>query len=122
MKKDKILIIDESGFSRVCSAILQAEGYCAEAVCQGAQVESSDGVGLVIASYPFGSGFFSDVGKVSLPVIVLTDHISRELLVFLEGLERSLCLMKPLNYDRFLLLVRQFMNDELTLPGGYNIV
>lgn len=122
MNRDKILIIDEAGFSRVCSAILQAEGYRTEAVCQDPHKVDTDGIGLVIASYPFGVGFFGgDAGKASLPVIVLIDHISRELLLFLEGLERSLCLMKPLNYDKFLLLVKQFMNEQV-LPGGYSIV
>lgn len=122
MKNSRILIIDESRFSRVCSAILEAEGYDAETVSvDGASVENDD-FGLVIASYPFGSDFFVSIGMMSLPVIVLTDHISRDLLSVLEGLERSYCLMKPLNYERFLALVRKLMSGEFVCPGGYSIV
>lgn len=125
IQREKILIIDEAGFSRVCSAILESEGFCAEAVAHqdaGPLIGQGAGVGLVITSYPYGSRFFDEIEQFSLPTIVLTDHISRELLAALERFEHSICMIKPLDYPKFKSLVRQFMNGDHTHQGGYSIV
>lgn len=125
MQREKILIIDEAGFSRVCSAILEAEGFCAETVTlqdDGPLIGHGGGVGLVITSYPYGSRFFDEIEQFSLPIIVLTDHISRELLAALERFEQSICMIKPLDYPKFKSLVRQFMNGDHAHQGGYSIV
>jgi len=125
MERETILIIDEAGFSRVCSAILEAEGYRAETIpheCPEPNPVCNEGVGLVITSYPYGSRFFDDLCRYSLPIIVLTDHISKELLCALEGFENSICMIKPLDYRKFTSLVRQMMAGTYASQGGYSIV
>lgn len=122
MEKGKILIIDEAGFSRVCAAILESEGYAAERVFLDTKPVTDESVSLIIASYPFGESFSADLRQMSLPVIVLTDHISRDLIAFLEGFDRSYCLMKPLNFDKFVMLVKNLMSGVQICPGGYSIV
>lgn len=125
MERDTILIIDEAGFSRVCSAILEAEGYCAQTIPHESPVVQpvfNDEIGLVITSYPYGSRFFEELYRFSLPIIVLTDHISKELISALEGFENSICLMKPLDYQKFTKLVKQMMAGTHTSQGGYSIV
>ncbi|MBT1074681.1 DNA-binding response regulator [Geobacter grbiciae] len=125
MERETILIIDEAGFSRVCSAILEAEGYRAETIPHESlesRTVCNDGVGLVIASYPYGSRFFEDLCRFSLPIIVLTDHISKDLLSVLEGFENSICMIKPLDYKKFTSVVRQMMAGTYASQGGYSIV
>lgn len=125
MEREKILIIDEAGFSRVCSAILEAEGYRAATIpheCSEPQAVTGDGVSLVITSYPYGLRFFEDLCRYSLPVIVLTDHISKELIAALEGLESSICMIKPLDYQKFTSVVREIMAGTYLNQGGYSIV
>ncbi|BDV43024.1 hypothetical protein GURASL_19470 [Geotalea uraniireducens] len=122
MEQGKILIYDEGGFSKVCAAILAKQGYAAEQVSAGAAPEQQGAFDLVIASYPFGAQFSADIKKLSIPVIVLTDHISSDLLSFLKVLEVSYCLMKPLNFDKFVLLVKNLMSGVEIGPGGYSIV
>lgn len=122
MEPEKILILDEDGFSRVCAAILAAEGYAAERVSAVSDPAVSEKVRLVIASYPFAARFCPDVRKMSIPVIVLTDHISSDLLAFLGGLELSYCLMKPLNFEKFVMLVKNLMSGAEIGSGGYSIV
>lgn len=121
----KILIIDEAGFSRVCSAILEAEGYRAETlteVDQQAALLNGGSFSLVITSYPFGSSFFDEIRKRSLPTLILTDHISKDLLSTLELLNNSLCMIKPLDYQKFKNLVRQLIAGDFAIQGGYSIV
>ncbi len=125
MERETILIIDEAGFSRVCSAILEAEGYHAETILNESpekQAVCNEGVGLVITSYPYGSRFFDDLCRFSSPVIVLTDHISKELLSALEGFENSICMIKPLDYRKFTSLVKEMMTGTYARQGGYSIV
>ncbi len=125
MEQETILIIDEAGFSRVCSAILEAEGYRAETIPHESpepRALCNDGVGLVITSYPYGSRFFDDLCRFHLPIIVLTDHISKDLLSALEGLENTICLIKPLDYKKFTSVVRQMMAGNYASQGGYSIV
>ena len=125
MEREKILIIDEAGFSRVCSAILEAEGYQSATVpheSAEAQDVCHDDVGLVITSYPYGSRFFYDLHRFSLPIIVLTDHISKDLIAALEGFENSICMIKPLDYNKFTSVVRQMMAGTYASQGGYSIV
>lgn len=125
MDRETILIIDEAGFSRVCSAILEAEGYRAATIAHESpepQAVCKDDVGLVITSYPYGSRFFDDLCRFSLPIIVLTDHISKDLISALEGFENSICMIKPLDYTKFTSVVRQMMNGTYGSQGGYSIV
>jgi DNA-binding response OmpR family regulator len=125
MAADRILIIDEASFSRVCSAILANEGFSAESIPHDETLSASlrlHTYGLVITSYPYGSFLFDEIRRMSLPVIVLTDHISRDLISMLEGFDKSYCMVKPLDYRKFKGLVTQLMNGEYTYQGGYCIV
>lgn len=119
----RILIIDESGFSRVCSALLEFEGYGAETVTGVEDLGNwLDDLGLIITSYPYGSFLFSELGKMEIPVIILSDHINRDLITVLEGFKNSYCMIKPLDYQKFRSLVRQVMGGANEALGGYNIV
>ncbi|MCL4490821.1 MAG: hypothetical protein M1510_02805 [Nitrospirae bacterium] len=61
MPDKKILIIDEAGFSRICSAILEFEGYGIETTTDFDSAQTRLGVsefGLIITSYPYGNSLF----------------------------------------------------------------
>jgi hypothetical protein len=119
----RILIIDEGGFSRVCSALLEFEGYGADAVSTMENLNNGlDEFGLIITSYPYGAFLFSELEKRKIPVIILSDHINRELINVLEGFNNSYCMIKPLDYHKFRSLVRQVMGGEQEALRGYNIV
>jgi DNA-binding NtrC family response regulator len=56
----RILIIDEDGFSKICSAILIDEGYKTKmAVSEedAAQCISDNGISLIVSSYPYALSF-----------------------------------------------------------------
>jgi DNA-binding NtrC family response regulator len=119
----RILIVDESGFSRVCSALLEFEGYGAKTVTCVEDLDNwLDDYGLIITSYPYGSFLFSELGKMEIPVIILSDHINRDLITVLEGFKNSYCMIKPLDYQKFRSLVRQVMCGASEAVRGYNIV
>ena len=123
--RDKILIVDEVGFSRVCSALLENEGFDARAVGHGhPDPLSTIGCrpGLVIASYPSDTAMLQDFKKHGLPMILLADHISNDLLEVLEGLEKTYCMIKPLDYQKFRELVHSVMSGGRADMGGYCIV
>ena len=119
--KKKILIFDESGFSRICSAILEKEGYGTNAICDVHQVDSiikDNDFGLVITSYPFGTYLLEKLKQARIPTIILSDNISRELMRTLEHFDKSLshCMIKPLDYNKFRSLVNQKMRGSGESP------
>jgi DNA-binding NtrC family response regulator len=125
MCEDRILLIDEAGFSCVCSAILETEGFMVESISHEktypVQLNLQD-FALVITSYPLGTSVVEDINNLTSPIIVLTDHISRELIRVLEGFGESYCMIKPLDYQKFKSLVKQLMAGDLSGRGGYSIV
>ncbi len=115
--KKRILIFDEAGFSRICSAILEREGYGTKAICDVRQLDSalnSNDVGLVITSYPCGEHLLEKLKSTKIPAIILSDYMNRDLMVTLDylGNTQSHCMIKPVDYHKFKALVSQKMNGD----------
>lgn len=104
MNSKKILIIDETSFSRICSALLGLKGYVAEALQDLSQFPQRDSLanfGLVVVSHPYGAGLFEALSDAGLPVLVLSDCINDALLSDLKIVRNSYCMVKPLDYEQF---------------------
>lgn len=125
MKTKKILIIDEDGFSRICSAILEFSGY---GVSMAGDLKNlvanlkKDEVGLVITSYPYGSYSLEEIKKRNIPLIILSDKIDEQLMKILNDFQNSCCMIKPIDYDRFRAIVNDLMTGKADFQEGYNIV
>jgi len=121
----KILIIDENRFSRICSAILEHEGFKTEIYDnvenQWVKVDNKE-FGLIITSYPFGHFLFEKIKEMNLPTIILTDHINRTFINLLDGFNNSYCMVKPLDYQEFRSLVKQIACCEIHGEKGLNIL
>lgn len=64
-----MLIIDEQGFYRVCSAIFEAEGYSAELFASVNNLPLkliNKGFGLIVISYPFGAFLLDEIEKLNI--------------------------------------------------------
>ncbi len=112
----KILIFDEAGFSRICSALLEKEGYGTNAVTDVHHLESTinyGDIGLVITSYPYGSGLLKKLKNLNIPTIVLSDRVSNELMTTLAHFEKTSLhyMIKPLDYNQFRTLINQVMHQ-----------
>lgn len=123
-KNEKIVIVDESGFSRICLSILLDEGFPAEVLVHGelGPHPFGAGVSLLITSYPYGKALLNRVSDLTVPVIILVDHVSKEIIEMLEEIENSYCMVKPIDYRRFTLLVKNLVHDTVFHYGGYSIV
>ena len=122
-----VLIIDEAGFSRVCSAFIEAAGFHSHTHTHPKAVGDVQALPhgaycLVISSFDFAVTFSAEIKKLGLPVIVLADHLSHSLIMLLEDLGNAYAMIKPLDYQKFLLLVMQIIRGEKTCSGGYSIV
>lgn len=120
----KILIIDEVGFSKVCSAILSNEGYqtkLAGSTEEAVRHVSNNGISLIISSYPYALSFLNSKLVKDIPTIVLSDELSNDLIEIMKHIKNSVCLVKPLDFDRFKYIVRGIINGYLNLSGG-NII
>jgi DNA-binding NtrC family response regulator len=106
------------GFSRICSAILEKEGYGTSAHSDLQKLDANalnyDDIGLVITSYPYGAMLLEKLQKMKIPTIILSDFMNRELMTALEHFDKSSshCMIKPLDYNKFKTLVSQTMSCD----------
>jgi DNA-binding NtrC family response regulator len=113
--RKRILICDEAGFSRICSAILEKEGYGTSTIPDVSQVEAHEDYseyGLVITSYPYGARLLENLKETRTPIIILSDRMNRDLVLTLDHFDkgRSHCMIKPLDYHKFRTLVNDTMS------------
>jgi hypothetical protein len=122
--KKKILIFDETGFARICNALLESEGHWADInppVEMGSPV-AVEGYDLLITSYPYGDHFLNAIPNREIALIVLSDCINSDLLFALDGFDNCFCMIKPLDFDKFRSLVNQVIGGQPNGKGGYQIV
>ena len=122
----RILLIDDASFLRICSSILETEGFVTETIAVteenwASKLKNHD-FALVISSYPNGKFIFEEIKALALPVIFLCDHIGEDIIGFLEGFMKSYCMVKPLDYEKFTRLVKKLMNGDHSPYAGYNLV
>jgi DNA-binding response OmpR family regulator len=119
-----ILIIDEAVFGKICSAILNEEGYDVGVTSSYAAMSSKDSSSrpsLVVTSYPFCCQDLKAFDNITAPVIMLTDQIDTMLMSLLKNYDNIFCLVKPIDYQRFKSLVKGVMLGEVSIPGGFNV-
>ncbi|HXX56849.1 MAG TPA: hypothetical protein VEI96_02465 [Thermodesulfovibrionales bacterium] len=124
-QRKRILIIDEHGFSRICSALLDNAGYGAEIARAVEDLRAglnTNEYGLVVTSYPYGASLLPEIKKSNLPTIILSDNIDGKLIDILDDFADSYCMIKPLDYEKFKSLVQQVMSGEHEIQEGYNLV
>lgn len=120
----KILILDEVGFSKVCSAILKDEGYQTRLAISSEEAErcvTDDCISLIVSSYPYAGSFLKSKIVRDIPTIVLSDEFNNDLIKIMKRIRNSVCLVKPLDFDRFKYIVRGIINGYMNISGG-NII
>jgi DNA-binding NtrC family response regulator len=120
----KILIIEEDGFSKICSAILHNEGYqtrFAVSAQEAVEIVSDNCVSLIVSSYSFVRSLAQLRVIPDIPTIVLSDELSSDLIDTMKYIGNSVCLLKPLDFDRFKYIVHGIVNGYLNISGG-NII
>lgn len=122
----QILIIDEHGFSRICSAILEEiVGYETDVVSDANELPSklsNSELKLIVTSYPYGAFCFEEIRKTKIPTIILSDNIDGRLNNMIGDLPNAYCMIKPIDYEKFKTLVRQVVSGKSPAPKRSSIV
>lgn len=120
----RILIIEEDGFSKVCSAILNDEGYKTRLAAtseDAVRSVSDNGISLIVSSYPYAGSFLRSKVVKDIPTIILSNELNSDLIETMKDIKSSVCLVKPLDFERFKYIVHGIINGYLNLSGG-NII
>jgi DNA-binding NtrC family response regulator len=120
----KILIIEEDGFSKICSAILRDEGYqtsFAVSAKEAVRVVSENGISLIVSGYSQVQSLLQLRIIHDIPKIVLSDELNNDLIETMKQIGNSICLLKPLDFERFKYIVHGIINGYLNISGG-NII
>ncbi len=120
-ERKKILIVDEPGFSRICSAILNERGL--EADIHNAYSSDLDNAEfeLIIASVPFCEFMIDKITNKNVPKIFLSDQIDPGLISMLEENDNAYCMIKPIDFNKFTSLVSDLIKGNVTNIEGYSI-
>jgi len=121
----KILIIDEDGFSEVCSAILRDDGYQTELVKANKDAIRkipADEISLIVSSYPYGTSLLKPDTIKDIPLIILSDEVNNDLLALMKKIKHSVCMVKPLDFQRLRYLVCGIVNGYTNLTTGGHII
>jgi len=121
----RVLIYDEAGFSRVCSAILAIEGFGSDIMDEHHNIPeliNRSEVGVFVTSYPFGALLLDEVRKRSIPAIVLYDNLDERFISTVLKQENLYCMIKPLDYTKFKGLVKSLLSGEQVSREEYGIV
>lgn len=117
MREKKILVLDDKHFSRVCSAILEREGFSPETP-KNEKISDTlhrwHNYGLVVASYPIAENFAERIKKAGIPLLLLSDHINCEIRQTVKQYKVCRCLIKPLDFEKFLGTVGEMFHGEIT--------
>jgi hypothetical protein len=125
MKRKKILVYDEEDFSRVCTALLQLEGHSTDCLVNAKESGSfneMEDYGLLITSYPYGTNILNLIKCHDIPTLVLSDCINSELLGYLKNIKNLFCMIKPVDFGRFLKFVNNTMVKEDLKNENWKIV
>ncbi len=117
-----VLIYDEAGFSRVCSALLEMSGHTTHIVGKSTGAPIGSDVGLFVTSYPYGAFMLEEVTKRSIPAIVLFDNIDERFDTNLHQYGNLYGMIKPIDYDKFKDLVRRLLAGEEIPREDYSII
>jgi DNA-binding response OmpR family regulator len=124
MPSKNILIVDEDRFSRICEAILSEEGYGTKLAVSFEEATSEidkNGISLIISSYPFAAHVLKSGILKDIPVVILSDELNNDLINLVRGLNNAICMLKPLDFDRFRFIIKGLMNGYINVSGG-NII
>jgi DNA-binding response OmpR family regulator len=109
----KILIYDEERFAKVCDALLQLNGHPADSIVHGVDplpLGDLSSYSLVITSFPYGSALFLALKKAQVPILVLSDMFSADLISAVCEIKNSCCMIKPVDFGEFCLVVQRVIN------------
>jgi len=121
----KILIIEEDGFSKVCSAILGADGYQTEFVKADEDAIRKipiNEISLIVSSYPYGIPLLRLHTIKNIPLIILSHEVNNDLLALMKEFKHSVCIVKPVDFQRLRYLVCGIINGYTNLIEGGHII
>jgi hypothetical protein len=118
----RVLIYDEAGFSRVCSALLEMSGYSAVIMGRSSGDPISPDVGVFVTSYPYGAFMLEEISKRNIPAIVLFDNIDDRFVTMLHEYDNLYGMIKPLDYDKFKDLVGSLLAGDRVSREDYSII
>ena len=104
--------------------MLHDEGYqtsFAMSAKEAVRIVSDDAISLIVSGYSQVQSLLQLRGIHDIPKIVLSDELNNDLIEMMKRIGNSVCLLKPLDFERFKYIVHGIINGYLNISGG-NII
>jgi hypothetical protein len=115
VSKKNVLIVDEHRFGKICTALVQLNGFRSEWASgseEGFFQRNFDCYSLVITSYPYGSRVLQNLAGKKTSLLVLSDFACEDLMRTVDENDNFFCLVKPVDFSRFNHLVGNLITKE----------
>jgi hypothetical protein len=104
VNSSSILIVDEQSFGKICTALVELNGFPSE-WASGSEddfhLRDLERYRMVITSYPYGKTLLGQLEGKQVSLLVLSDYACGNLLKSVEANPNFFCLVKPVDFTRF---------------------
>ena len=116
MNSSSILIVDEQSFGKICTALVEMNGFSTE-WASGSEddfhLRDFDRYRMVITSYPYGKILLEQLEGKQVALLVLSDYACGNLLKSVEENANFYCLVKPVDFSRFNEVVNNILQTRI---------
>ena len=120
-----ILILDNTNFSYICASILKTQGCTAIIVNDPEKLQRTidiNDISLIVVNYPINQRVFDSMRNITVPKVLLLAHINKEVVELLKDLNNTYCMIKPIDYSKFIDLIKMTSHNTITAFSGYSIL
>jgi hypothetical protein len=111
-----ILVVDEQRFGKICTALVELNGYGSEwaSGCEDDFYQRDfERYDLVITSYPYGRLTLGSLVGKKVALLVLSDFACEDLMRAVEDNANFFCLVKPVDFSCFNHVVNNLITNEV---------
>jgi hypothetical protein len=111
-----ILVVDEQRFGKICTALVELNGYGSEwaSGCEDDFYQRDfERYDLVITSYPYGRLTLGSLVGKKVALLVLSDFACEDLMRAMEDNANFFCLVKPVDFSCFNHVVNNLITNEV---------
>lgn len=116
MTTKNILVVDEQRFGKICTALVELNGYGSEwaSGCEDDFYQRDfERYDLVITSYPYGRLTLGSLVGKKVALLVLSDFACEDLMRAVEDNANFFCLVKPVDFSCFNHVVNNLITNEV---------
>jgi len=77
----------------------------------------SGNISLIILNYPYADAILKSKVIGNIPVLMLVEQLGEEVMEVLIRLKKGICMLKPIDFEKFKLIIKKILDGKLRMYG-----